>query len=227
MIRRTIEALARNRRVRRTLPNGVALYVSPDSQLKYLKGRFDADLVALAAERVGPNSVVWDVGANCGVFAFSSAAARQVVAVEADPFLASLLQQSVALNGAPVEVVTAAAFSSIGLASFSIAARGRASNFLTGAGGHGQTGGVRGKRTVPTVTLDSLLDHFGPPTLIKIDVEGAEAEVLRGATRLLREARPAIYIEIPPGEETTATILREAGYTLTRGAEMNWLAEAS
>lgn len=225
MIRRIAESLSRGRRVRRTLPNGVPLYVSPDSQLKYLKGSFDADLVALAAERVDATSRVWDVGANCGVFAFSCAAAAQVVAVEADPFLANLLQQSAALNGAAVEVVTAAAWSSLGLASFSIAARGRASNFLTAARGHGETGGVRATLTVPTLTLDALLDHFGPPTLVKIDVEGAEEEVLRGATRLLSEARPVIYIEIAPGREAIRDQLETAGYRLTRGAEMNWLAE--
>ena len=225
MLRRLAEGWARGRRVRRTLPDGTPLYVSPDAQLKYLRGRFDADLVALARDRVGPDSAVWDIGANCGVFAFSCGHARQVVAVEADPFLANLLLESRALNQVAVTIVAAAISDAAGLASFSIAARGRASNHLTAAGGHSQTGGERARLTVPTITLDTLLDNCGPPTLVKIDVEGAEEAVLRGATRLLRNIRPAIYLEIPPGETATRALLEAAGYRLTTIAEMNWLAE--
>lgn len=224
-LRRFAEGWARGRRVRRTLPDGTPLYVSPDAQLKYLRGSFDEDLVALARDRVRPDSVVWDIGANCGVFAFSCGHAHQVVAVEADPFLANLLIESRAMNGSAATIVAAAVSDETGLASFSIAARGRASNHLTSTGGHSQTGGERARLMVPTVPLDTLLDRCGPPTLVKIDVEGAEAAVLRGATRLLREVRPTLYLEIAPGETATRTILEAAGYRLTAVAEMNWLAE--
>lgn len=226
MLRRAVERLARGRRVRRTLPNGVAIYVSPDSQLKYLRGAFDADLVALAQTRVDAGSAVWDIGANCGVFAFSCAHARQVVAVEADPFLSNMLTQSIALNGTKIEIVAAAASDTTGLANFSIAARGRASNHLTATGGHSQTGGERARITVPTLPLDLLLDHFGPPTLVKIDVEGAEAAVLRGAVRLLREVRPVLYLEIAPGETASRALLEAANYRLTPFGDMNFIAEA-
>ena len=226
MLRTIIERLSRDRKIRRTLPNGVPIYVTPDSQLKYLKPEFDLDLVRLAAERVDAQSAVWDIGANCGVFAFSARHARQVVAVEADPFLCSLLQRSVAMNGAPVAIVTAAAFSSAGLAEFSIAARGRASNFLTSVGGRSQTGGERGRLMVPTIRLDDLLAYFSPPTFVKVDVEGAETEVLRGATQILRDARPVFYLEV--GSDTAdacEAILRTANYRIDRGTQMNWLAE--
>ncbi len=218
------ERLARNRRVRRKLPNGVPIYVSPDAQLKYLRQHFDADLVALGAG-VTASDRVWDIGANCGVFAFSAAAAGTIVAMEADPFLANLLQQSAELNGVAVTVVPAAAWSDRGLAEFAIAARGRASNHLAAVAGHSQTGGCRGTLTVPTLTLDDLLDHFGPPTLVKIDVEGAEAAVLDGAARLLAEVRPRLYLEIVPDDRQLAQRLAAAGYRLTPVAEMNWLAE--
>lgn len=225
MIRSLAEKLLRNRRIRRTLPNGLPLYVSPDSQLKYLRSELDADLTALARDHVTADSAVWDIGANCGVFAFSAAGARQIVAVEADPFLADLLQQSAALNNVPVAIVTAAAWSSRSLASFAIAARGRASNHLVGAG-NSQTGGERGRIIVPTVTLDDLLDHFGPPTLVKIDVEGAEIDVLAGASRLLADARPLIYIEVAPDNEgRAAAIFAAANYRLTKVSVIDWLAE--
>ncbi len=139
IVRTIAERLSRNRLVRRKLPNGVAFYVTPDSQLKYLKRSFDEDLIRLAADRVDSKSAVWDVGANCGVFAFSCAHAREIVAIEADPFLCATLQRSVSLNGVPVAIVSGAVSSSVSLAEFSIASRGRASNFLTYVGGRSQT----------------------------------------------------------------------------------------
>lgn len=224
MLRSLAERFARNCRIRRTLPCGVAIYVSPDAQLKYLKRRFDDDLVALGAAMTAADTV-WDIGANCGVLSFSAAAAHRVIALEADPFLADLLAQSAAMNHAPVTVVPAAAWSGRGLAEFAIAARGRASNHLVAAGGHSQTGGVRGTLTVPTLTLDELYAHFGAPTFVKIDVEGAEASVLAGATRLLAEARPRLYLEIVPGDTVIGPILLAAGYRLTPASDMNWFAD--
>ncbi len=46
----------------------------------------------------------------------------------------------------------------------------------------GLTRGVRwdGRRTVPMTTLDRLIAQFGPPAFVKIDVEGAEEQVLKG-----------------------------------------------
>ena len=213
----------RGKKLKRRLPNGLAFYVSPDSQLKYLGKRFDTDLTDLANTFVSADSVVWDIGANCGVFAFSSAAAKQVVAVEADPFLCNLMQDSMRLNGVSLVLVSAAAFSTSTLAEFSIAHRGRASNHLSAVEGSTQTGGERTRLLVPTITLDSLLDHVLPPTLVKIDVEGAEVDVLRGAARLLHEIRPVLYLEIVDATRAECNrILHLADYDMQQSAEMNW-----
>jgi FkbM family methyltransferase len=226
MLKSIAERLMRGRRVKRRLPNGVIIYVSPDSQLKYLKRNFDADLSEMAERFVTSSSVVWDVGANCGVMAFNAAKARQIVAIEADPFLAHLILESVALNGVPVTVVAAAAFSHSSLAEFSIARRGRASNYLTDVGGRSQTGGERSRIVVPTITLDSLLGLFDSPTFIKIDVEGAEVAVLEGAQRILKEVRPIVYYEtVTSTFDRCSQILISAGYKITEGSGMNWLAE--
>ena len=77
ILRSLLEKAVRGKMVKRRLPNGAKIYVSPDSQLKYLKRKFDTDLTELAKSHVNSQSVVWDVGANCGVLAFSSAGARQ------------------------------------------------------------------------------------------------------------------------------------------------------
>jgi FkbM family methyltransferase len=69
--------------------------------------------------------------------------------------------------------------------------------------------------TVPTLPLDSL--DLRDVTAMKIDVEGAEQEVLRGAIETLRRCRPVLSIEIEerhrPGSTTAVpTLLRPLGY---------------
>lgn len=72
---------------------------------------------------------------------------------------------------------------------------------------------------VETTTLDLLADTLGPADrlFIKIDVEGHENHVLKGARTLLKTRRPIILCEVLPGVGKTAEfipILAEAGYAV-------------
>jgi hypothetical protein len=50
---------------------------------------------------------------------------------------------------------------------------------------------------VPSTSLDAYVGkHRDAPDLIKIDVEGAEIAVLRGASNLLRERHPTLIVEV-------------------------------
>jgi FkbM family methyltransferase len=228
--RTVLELLARGRSLKRRLPPRfapTALYVSPDAQLKYLRPgdeAFDADLLRVVDAHVTEDSIVWDIGANVGVFAFAAASiARKgsTLAVEADLWLAQLMRRSLRLEsnqGLQLAVLPSAISDRNGVATFMIAQRGRASNALESAGGRSQMGGIRERLTVPTITLDTLLNFFGAPTFVKIDVEGAEEMVLRGAERLLREVRPTIYIEVGKEQCDAVTALLIAnGYLLFDG----------
>jgi FkbM family methyltransferase len=116
--------------------------------------------------------VVWDIGANVGLFSFAAASQAgrdgRVLAIEPDVWLASLLQRSSALvhDRAPVDVLAVAVCDTNSLEEFVIARRARSANYLISAGQGGgrplgkQTGGWRAKQLVPTVTLDWLLDHY-------------------------------------------------------------------
>lgn len=220
-LRRLAERLARGRSLTRRISVGgqrVPLVVSPDAQLKYLKPgleAFDLDLIAIAETCVRPGDTVWDVGANVGVFTVAAAvAARTVWAIEADIWLAGLLRRTAALPAnadRDIHVLPTALSDKVGTASFDIAARGRASNALSASGGRSQMGGARDTVTVPTLTLDTLLDDKGPPDFIKIDVEGAEELVLAGGARVLQEARPLVYIEVGEDQRTAIAGLF-AGY---------------
>ncbi len=230
MLRTLVERVSRKIIFKRKLKrfNSTPLYVSPDSQLKYLKpgeDAFDTELLDVIDWHIHADSIVWDIGANIGVFTFGAAAvARQghVLAVEADIWLAQLIKksQSIKQNGnLKISILPAAISNNNGVATFLIAQRGRASNSLESTGGRSQAGGVRNRVHIPTLTLDTLLDHFSAPTFIKIDVEGAETMVLEGATKILSEIRPVIYIEVGSKEnEAVTSMLKNNNYMLYDGS---------
>lgn len=63
-----------------------------------------------------------------------------------------------------------------------------------------------------------MLEWFPAPKLLKIDVEGAEGHVLKGANHVLREHRPSLYIEVGVSQNATVTkILKDQNYRLYNG----------
>ncbi|MEJ7666524.1 MAG: FkbM family methyltransferase [Hymenobacter sp.] len=72
---------------------------------------------------------------------------------------------------------------------------------------------------MPALTLDSCFAASArPPDIIKIDVEGAELQVIRGAAALLRRAAPVVVLEyLEPKRHNAphrqaAALLAELGY---------------
>ncbi len=202
------------------------IYVSSEGGLKYLRPRLagvDPVLTDLVGEVVQPGSVVWDVGANVGLFTFAAAssatATGTVVAFEPDTWLVEMLRRSARLAGesddrATVEVVPAAICDSVGVQRFHIASRSRATSHLAGFGGN-QTGGTRSAQLVATFTLDHLLTQLPSPDVLKIDVEGAEQLVLHGGSRMLAEVRPTVICEVSaPNSDAVGALLRAHGYQI-------------
>lgn len=193
--------------------------------LKYLfrsPQRWDAELLRIAALLVGPGDRVWDVGANVGLFAVAArhhaGADGQVLAIEADHDAVSLLFATARRGPPGLTVLPIAVGETDGFVRFAIARRARAANAIAGYGST-QTGGVLELRTLPSRSLDSLLAHFPPPTVLKIDVEGAELAVLRGASRVLRDFRPKVYCEVTGETRAQVTgLLQSLGY-VTYGGE--------
>ena len=214
--------------LRRRLPppfDAVRIYMSSEGGLRYLRprlGGIDPALLRLVAEVVQPGDVVWDIGANLGLFSFAAAVAAgpsgHVLAIEPDALLVGLLRRSAAANHgqAPVEVLPAAVADDLGVARFHIARRNRSTSYLDGFG-TSQTGGVRATELVLTVTLDWLAARFPMPAVVKIDVEAAELKVLAGGASVLR-AGPTIICEVAARDAATAgDLLAAHGYTLYDG----------
>jgi len=225
-MRSILERLVRNRTVKRSLPlrfNSTPLYLSPDSQLSYLKfgeKAFDKELLNIAYKYINEKSTVWDVGANVGVFAFAAASLAkkgEVVAIEADIWLAHFMRKSQnhkKNTNLKIKILPVAMSDQCSIAEFLISDRGRARNALK-TEHRMDAEGFREQVLVPTLTLDKLLDCFAQPNFIKVDVEGAEVLVLRGASKVLKDIRPIIYIEV--GSEATkevTTIFTENNYLL-------------
>jgi FkbM family methyltransferase len=221
---RTIaERLSRGVVFQRKLPQefgGGRIFVSPDAGLRFYRPNLatgDAILFRMVNELVKAGDVVWDIGANVGLFSFAAANraghSGEVIAVEADLWLVSLLRRSCTLlergRSAAVTVLPAAASNSLGLARLHIAERARSSNHLEGAGST-QTGGTRSTECVVTITLDWLLEHVPAPQVLKIDVEGMEHRVLAGATAVLSKARPVIWCEVDPVNKDEVTRILHA-----------------
>jgi len=215
-LRRWLEVASRGVVLRRRLParfGGKPVYVSPECALRYWRfdlGKIDPVLLHLAERHVHAGDVVWDVGANVGLFTFAAAhRAARVLAFEPDPWLADLLEKSAA--GFPnVSVIRAAVADYCGDGELHIARRARGSNFLLGQGSS-QSGGTRCLAKVKVLTLDSL--DQAPPNLLKIDVETGEPAVLRGAARLLAESRPTVICEVAK-ENVAAVTACFRGYNL-------------
>jgi len=221
--------------LRRRLPRefqSLAIYVSPEASLRYWLrdlAKVDPMLCEMAREMVKTEHVVWDVGANVGLFSFCSSALAgptgYVLAIEPDFWLAHLLTCSaleLPKHGravAPVAVLCAAVAETSGVSSFQIAERGRAANHLATTPGSTQIGGDRYSQQTITVSLDFLLEYFPPPSVLKIDAEAAEVKVLQGSAKLLQTARPVIWCEVAPeNSQLVAELLHQAGYDIYAAA---------
>lgn len=225
-LRRLVERGVRNCSYRRRLPARFGLrkiWVSPDARLRFLKPgarAFDQELLLYAERFVMPGDRVLDIGANVGEFALAAAhragPAGVVLAVELDPFLASLLQRTAeepSNQDVNLHPLCAAVSREPGFARFGLAARGRAANALAQLGST-QMGGMRHEVHVLTTTIDAIARNWCVPTVIKIDVEGAERMVLEGAREVLAENRPILLVEISREAREVERILRDARYIL-------------
>lgn len=228
--RRMAERLSRGVVLRRRLPAKFArlpFYATPEAGLRYWfnVSQVDPMLCDMAAELVKPGAIVWDIGANVGLFSFCAAARAGrsgfVLSVEPDLWLAHLVSRSsreltaAKAECSQVKVLCASISDSTRVSELQIAERARASNHLAEAEGATQTGGSRCAQPTICLTLDSLLDYFPAPSVLKIDVESHEVAVLRGAARLLSTVRPTIWCEVLHENSGKVTeLLHGAGYRL-------------
>ena len=131
-----------------------------------------------------PGDIFIDVGANIGTYTLWAAdLGAQPIAIEPDPAARALLTENLRINGYRAEVLPVAVGAEQGVMGFTVDLDG-ANHLLADKPTSSSA------RTVQVALLDDII---GDRTIagVKIDVEGAESLVLRGAQRALEERRIA------------------------------------
>jgi FkbM family methyltransferase len=186
-------------------------------------------------ERASSGSLLVDVGANHGYFTCLWAAANPantVVAFEPAPTAFAALALNVAENGFADRVALhqAAAGAEPGTALLVDSPDGQSG--LSHVVADGDSAG--GAASVAVTTLDDVFSSTEETIdVLKVDAEGADALVLRGAERLLRDNRiAAVFFEHDAGmsarygimPDEPKRLLVECGYTVRRFGRFVWMA---
>jgi FkbM family methyltransferase len=182
-----------------------------------LSGELEIPVQEALRRTIAPGATVYDIGANIGFFAqlaarFAGAGGR-VLAFEPVPAIAELVREAAQrsqLSGR-IEVRAQAVAARSGTEQLYVVDDASWSHLAS----RGNPGGAVQTIDVPVVTLDEVVAAGAPPPdVIKLDVEGSEGDVLRGAHDVLRRHRPAIVLELHDTQADALPVLREAGYAL-------------
>jgi len=158
----------------------------------------DQYLVSLASSglfRDTKTATVVDVGANVGIFSIFAAAqgVKKVIAYEPVPSTVALLQKNISINKkhnlqSKIKVIAKGVSDKKGFLSI----------YFDGAGDEGASlmpthqKISKFSKKVPVTTIDADAKIIGPVDLIKIDAEGLEEEIIRGAEATIRKYKPVI-----------------------------------
>jgi FkbM family methyltransferase len=182
------------------LPDGnrIQLYYHESLGLStLLHGNFEVAEAKLLAELARPNSIAIDIGANVGLhtvmLARAVGAGGRVWAIEPLPSNIDRLKKNIALNRLEnVTIIEVALGSSEYQGEIMEPEDGAFASFVSVPGSQSFS-----RRKVPVRKLDSLIDPeiVKDISVVKLDVEGFEIEVLKGANKLLRVFSPSILVE--------------------------------
>jgi FkbM family methyltransferase len=177
----------------------LALYLDPRFEMHYATGKYELPVQQALSAHVHPGAVVYDVGAHIGIVSMFCSQlvgpTGHIFAFEADPENAKHIETHLRRNRlSTISVVPCAVWSSERQLRFARASAQSSRN----------QGRVRAESTdldddtivVEATTLDNFMQTHLSPTLIKIDVEGGEAEVLRGAEKIFSRSTPVVLCEV-------------------------------
>lgn len=200
--RRLIEpAVGSPRRIPFGPGRGLRLEGDPWPSLDLWLGLFESELAPYVRQFCAPGIPCVDVGGYNGYYAlvFALLARAPVRTYDADESARTRTLNNLALNPAAGSYVE-----------FRLARVG-----------------AQTRPSLGEVRLDDDLATWPAVGLLKIDVEGAEADVLRGATGILRDRRPKLIVETHASEleHECGEILLSHGYTPVVVTPRRWLAQ--
>jgi len=204
---------------------GLRLNAGP-SNPAYALGTNELPVQEALAHHLQPGHIFYDIGANVGFFTVIGARlvgpTGHVYAFEPVPENVAFVRKNVALNNfSNVTVFERAVSQSSGKGELLV------SHYSGGAtlSPSDAPSDLKGVIAVDLISIDELIAQQGliPPTVVKIDVEGAEMEVLKGMIQTIEKYRPIIIYELDDGDEQTFrrkqrecdTFIQGFGYKLT------------
>ncbi len=176
------------------------MYISTPAltRLSFSLGTYQRDVLRVMRRHVRAGMTAYDLGAHMGYFALVLAKLvgpdGRVLAFEPDPRNLHALRTNLVTNGITNVRVSAVAVADksaqVSFATFPFSSVSHIADSRTPQDAQ--------RITVTALTLDSFVYEDGnpPPSFMKIDVEGAEARVLIGARRVLRDAAPVVIAEV-------------------------------
>lgn len=191
----------------------------------FVYGSWEPEVVECIQKHVTPGMTVLDIGAQSGFFSLLLSKrvgpAGKVIAFEPLPANFRILEENIRLNGLKnVTVRNEAVAERSGDMSFEFPRH--EPGLIAGPVLAGDSQAIF---TVRGISLDDWLSaNQFPVQFIKMDVEGAEVEVLRGALKMLDSCHPDMLIELHnmvrhSGPHPAAILVEELGY------EIRWLGE--
>jgi FkbM family methyltransferase len=181
----------------------------------WASGRMEPSVQRTLRAIIRPGDVFFDVGANVGFFTILGArlvgGSGSVVAFEPEPENLAALRDNVGLNAfSNVVVVASAVSSSSGAAHLHVPHRATARLLPI------DRVDVTAPRVV-TMSIDDFVTEHPElaPDVVKIDVEGHEAEVIRGMRETLARLRPTVLCELHRTNLEVAAAFDAAGYRTT------------
>lgn len=181
---------------------GTKVYFPPHSHIFNLaceQGTYEHDIVQLLIRLIKPDSYFFDVGANIGLISVPilyQCRSNRVVSFEPSPNTLPYLQRTIAtsLYRTRWVIVNKAVGAEIGETEFHVSAPQEGA--FDGINDT-KRGGFKKEIIVNMTTLDAEWELLGKPnvSVIKIDVEGAEINVLKGAVECITNQKPYIITE--------------------------------
>jgi FkbM family methyltransferase len=179
-------------------------------------------LLSALLQNVKNGEVVYDIGANVGIYSLAIAyyqPTAKVFAFEPNPETYAKLSANLKLNkisDSTVKTLQVALGNVNGVSDFMLSSQHARSSFYQFNAAYGDAQ-VKKVIKVDVRTLDSFID-LPFPNHIKIDAEGSESIILEGALEILHKQNPTLYIE-PHGEKEETkicSILKIANYDIEK-----------
>ena len=211
----------RGRRIEVQTRHGVTLRLDPFEYIDHLiikHGYYEEEVLQAILEALQPKQVFWDIGANLGIHSLTVRARNpksSVFAFEPNPKMASLISDAATANRLHVEVCPVALDSEHGEADFFLHAGNAGRSGLHNWDNDPSLESIQ----VPTRRGDDFIEQeqAQAPHVIKIDVEGHEAAVLKGLARTLagQALHTIVFEDSSDPESPVKRLLREYNFFIS------------